>query len=74
MIYSPYILTCFFFFFFSGAATANSQIVIIRVPLLSEELSVDDVINPIRVGYNKLSLNYLQSLQSLRFVKFESHS
>lgn len=51
MIYSPYILTCFFFFFFSGAATANSQIVIIRVPLLSEELSVDDVINPIRVRY-----------------------
>lgn len=73
MIYSPYILTCFFFFF-SGAATANSQIVIIRVPLLSEELSVDDVINPIRVGYNKLSLNYLQSLQSSRFVKFVSHS
>lgn len=33
----------------SGVAAANSQVLVIRVPLLSEELSEDDVINSIQM-------------------------
>lgn len=39
-------------FFILGVAGANSQVLVIRVPLLSEELSEDDVINSIQVGHS----------------------
>ncbi|KAK9205150.1 hypothetical protein WN943_015417 [Citrus x changshan-huyou] len=35
-----------------GVAAANSRVLVIRVPLLSEELSEDDVINSIRSALN----------------------